>query len=59
MRRVFENMADPTTDKFQPNWEGPNTIAKVGTVKSYALDKLDGKLVPRMWNDMHLKRYFQ
>ena len=26
---------------------------------SYALDKLDGTPVPRMWNAMHLKSYYQ
>ena len=23
LRKVFENTADPTVGKFQPNWEGP------------------------------------
>ena len=23
LRKVFENTADPTSGKFQPNWEGP------------------------------------
>ena len=32
LRRVFENTADPTTSKFQPNWEGPYMIVKVETV---------------------------
>ena len=32
LRRVFENMVDTTTDKFQPNWEGPYTIVRVGPV---------------------------
>ena len=55
LRRVFEN----TIDKFQPNWEGPYTIVRVGPAGSYALDKLDGMPVPRMWNATHLKRYYQ
>ena len=42
LRRVFENMANPATDKFQPKWEGPYTIVKVGEAGSYALDKLNG-----------------
>ena len=49
-RRVFENTTDSTTGKFQPNWEGPYMIVKVGAADSYALNKLDGTLVPRMWN---------
>ena len=48
LRKVFENTTDPAAGKFQPNWEG-----------TYALDKLDGTPVPRMWNATHLKRYYQ
>ena len=59
LRWVFENKVDLATGKFQPNWEGPYTIVKVGAGGSYALDKLDGMPVRRMWNAMHLKRYYQ
>ena len=59
MRRVFENMVDPTTGKFQPNWEGPYMIVRVGAVGSYTLNKLNGMPMPRMWIVMHLKRYYQ
>ena len=58
-RKVFETMADPVAGKFQPNWERPYMIVRVGLDRSYALDKLDGTPVPRMWNVMHLKRYYQ
>ena len=58
-RRVFENIADPVADKFQPNWEGSYVIVSVGVAGLYALNKLDGTPVPRMWNVMHLKRYYQ
>ena len=34
-RRVFENTAEPTIKKFQPNWEGPYVMVKVGLVGSY------------------------
>ena len=34
-------------------------IVKVGATDSYALNKLNGILVPRMWNAMHLKMYYQ
>ena len=52
-------MADPPVGKFQPNWEGPYVIIRVGIVGSYALNKIDGALVPKMWNTTHLKRYYQ
>ena len=59
LRKVFENTADPTAGKFQPNWEGPYVITQSGKSGSYAIDKTDGTPIPRMWNAMHLKRYYQ
>ena len=59
LRRVIENTADSTVGKFQPNWEEPYVVVRVGPAESYALNKLDGAPVPRMWNVMHLKRYYQ
>ena len=59
LRKVFENTVDPTTGKCQPNWEGPYVIVRVEPAGSYALNKLDGAPVPRMWNAMHLKMYYQ
>ena len=59
LRKVFENIADPTTGKFQPNWEGPYVVTRTGEARSYAIDKTDGTPVPRTWNAMHLRRYYQ
>ena len=59
LRKVFENTVDPSVEKFQPNWEGPYIVTRPGKSRSYVLDKLDGTPVPRMWNVMHLKRYYQ
>ena len=59
LRKVFENTADPTARKFQPNWEGPYVVRRLGEPGSYAIDKTDGTPIPRMWNAMHLKRYYQ
>ena len=59
LRRVFENTANLTAEKFQPNWEEPYLIIQAGESGAYALDKLDGTPVPRMWNATHLKRYYQ
>ena len=59
LRKVFENTTDPVAGKFQPNWEGSYLVTQAGESESYALDKLDGTLVPRMWNALHLKRYNQ
>ena len=59
LRKVFENTADLTAGKFQPNWEGPYLVTRADESGAYALDKLDGTPVPRMWNTTHLKRYYQ
>ena len=59
LRRVFENTDDLVAGKFQPNWEGLYVIIRVGLAGSYSLNKLDGAPMPRMWNAMHLKRYYQ
>ena len=58
LRRVFENTAGPIADKFQPNQEGPYMIVRVGAARSYALNKLDGTLVLRIWNVMHLMKCY-
>ena len=50
LRKVFENTADPTTGKFQANWEGPYVVTWPGEFGSYAIDKIDGTPVSRMWN---------
>ena len=59
LRRVFENTANSTDMKFQPNLERLYTVGREGATGSYALNKLDGTLMPIMWNYMHLKRYYQ
>ena len=37
LRKVFENNADPTAEKFQPNWE--YVVTRPGEFGSYAIDK--------------------
>ena len=59
LRKVFENTADPRAGKFQPNWEGPYIVRRLEEPGSYAIYTIDGTHVPRMWNVMHLKRYYQ
>ena len=41
LRKVFENTPKLEDGKFQPNWEGPYVIVRVGPAGSYALNKLD------------------
>lgn len=39
-----------------PRWEGTYVVAKTTDKGAYKLQKLDGTLVPRMWNGIHLKK---
>ena len=59
LKRVFENTASPVDGKFQPNWEGPYMVVRVGITGSYALRSQDGTVVPSMWSVVHLKKYYQ
>ena len=59
LRRVFENTADPMAGKFLPNSEGPYIVTQSRESGSYVIDKTDETPVHRMWNAMHLKRYYQ
>ena len=59
LRMVFENTVNPVEGKFQPNWEGLYMVVQIGIAESYALSRLDGTVVPRMWTAMHLKKYYQ
>ena len=59
LQKVFKNTTDPMAGKLQPNWEGPYVVRRLEESGSYAIDKTNGTPVPRMWNDIHLKRYYQ
>ena len=59
LRKVFTNTVDLAAGNFQPNWEGPYLVTQAVESEPYTLDKLDGTPIPRMWNVMHLKRYYQ
>ena len=48
LRKVFENTVDPTARKFQPNWESPYVVRRLGEPGSYAIDKNDETPVPKM-----------
>ena len=37
LRKVIENTAEPEVGKFQPNWERPYVIVRVGPIGSYTL----------------------
>ncbi|XP_076949473.1 uncharacterized protein LOC143622119 [Bidens hawaiensis] len=45
-------------DKLGPRWEGPYIVFEATDKGAYKLQKLDRTPVPRMWNDIHLKKCY-
>ena len=58
LRKVFPNTPESRDGKLSPNWEGPYQIESITGPGSYQLRDSKGKLLPRSWNAIHLKRYF-
>ena len=59
LRRVFLAGKDPKDGVLGPNWEGPYQITEVIKEGTYKLARLNGEAVPRTWNAIHLKKYYQ
>ena len=59
LRRVFLENKDPKDGALGPNWEGPYQIVEVMREGTFKLARLSGETVPRTWNAMHLKKYYQ
>ncbi|XP_019194065.1 PREDICTED: uncharacterized protein LOC109188017 [Ipomoea nil] len=45
--------------KFVVKWEGPYRIAAVVQAGTYKLETMEGKPVDRIWNVIHLKKFYQ
>ncbi|OMP07825.1 Integrase, catalytic core [Corchorus capsularis] len=45
--------------KLSPNWEGPYQVVEVLGKGAYRLMDLEGRMIPRVWNAMHLRKYYQ
>ncbi|XP_019164437.1 PREDICTED: uncharacterized protein LOC109160615 [Ipomoea nil] len=45
--------------KFAVKWDGPYRIAAVVQAGTYKLETMEGKLIDRIWNATHLKRFYQ
>ncbi|KAK1398908.1 hypothetical protein POM88_008771 [Heracleum sosnowskyi] len=59
LRRMMPNMKVHGHGVFGANWEGLYLIKAVLGEDTYHLTDLDGKLIPRAWNEEHLKKYYQ
>ncbi|XP_068486954.1 uncharacterized protein [Phaseolus vulgaris] len=45
-------------NKLSPKWSGPFCVVEVLGNGAYRLETLEGRAIPRTWNDVNLKFYF-
>ncbi|XP_074291948.1 uncharacterized protein LOC141618765 [Silene latifolia] len=57
-RKVFQNTKNQRAGKFAYNWEGPYQVESIVGNGAYRLMTMEGQMVPRSWNIIHLKKYF-
>ena len=58
LRKVFPNSKEAKDGKLSPTWEGPYIVDEVSGPGAYKLKDLKGKIIPRSWNAINLKRYY-
>ena len=58
LRKVFQNTVELNAGKLAPKWEGPYLIDSEAGKGAYWLSTLDGRILPRSWNAIHLRTYF-
>jgi hypothetical protein len=58
LRKAFQNTTNPADGKLAPKWEGPYFIDSEAGKGAYRLATMDGEMLPRAWNAVHLKAYF-
>ncbi|XP_076925106.1 uncharacterized protein LOC143587811 [Bidens hawaiensis] len=58
LRKAFQNTTNPADGKQAPKWEGPYLIEAKAGKEAYLLMNMEGDMLPRAWNEIHLKKYF-
>ena len=58
LRKAFQNTTNPKDGKFAPKWEGPYLIDSEAGKGAYWIATIEGEVLPRSWNAIHLKSYF-
>ncbi|GAV82163.1 hypothetical protein CFOL_v3_25616 [Cephalotus follicularis] len=55
------SIADPigTIGKLAPNWEGSYKVKTVLRPRTFKLETLGGREIPRAWNAEYLRKYYQ
>lgn len=57
LRKAFQNTTNPADGKLAPKWEGPYLIDSKAGKGAYWLATMEGQILPRSWNAIHLKAY--
>ncbi|XP_074351447.1 uncharacterized protein LOC141690556 [Apium graveolens] len=57
LRKVMPNIKITQHGVLGANWEGPYKVKAILWKGTYRLEDLDGKLIPRVWNAEHLRKY--
>jgi hypothetical protein len=57
LRKAFQNTTKASDGKLAPKWEGPYLIDSEAGKGAYWLSTLEGDILPRSWNAIHLKAY--
>ena len=58
LRKTFQKTKDPSVGNLAPKWEGPYLIDVEAGKGAYWLETLEGDVLPRSWNAIHLKAYY-
>jgi hypothetical protein len=58
LRKVTLATKVPSEGKLGPNWEGPYKVVEVRRPRTYHLEDMNGRRLPRPWNAKHLRRYY-
>ena len=56
LRKIFRPAVGAA--KLNPGWEGPYRVRRVIGANTFKLAELDGTKIPKTWNSMHLRRYY-
>jgi hypothetical protein len=57
LRKVFQNTKNHKAGKFAYKWEGPYQVESVVGHGAYRLMTMQGQLIHKPWNILHLKKY--
>ncbi|KAI3802237.1 hypothetical protein L1987_30367 [Smallanthus sonchifolius] len=58
LRKAFQNTTNPSDRKLEPKWEDPYLIDSETGKGAYWLATMEGDILPRSWNAIHIKTYF-